>query len=293
MRCHARTGCHAAPASIRRGAVVARPARRELSQHFLRDPRAVRRVVGAAAPRAPLVVEIGAGDGALTVALADRYPRVLAHEVDAALVPELVRRLGDRHVEVVVGDALAAPAPSEPFDVVANIPYGLTADIVRWCLAATALRSATLLTQLEYARKRSGHAGRWSRLTVLTWPEVSWHLRGRIPRGAFRPVPRVDGGVLVLTRRDRPLLTAAERPGYRALVELGFTGVGGSLAASLTRVHARPAVSRALAAAGVPRRALVAEVAPVQWLALHRALHRNSARPGRPGRQGVAGRPMW
>ncbi len=257
-----------------------RPVRRDLSQHFLRDARAIRRVADAAAPTAALAVEIGAGDGALTAALAARYPRVRAWEIDERLIPALGRRLsGSAGVEIVADDALAAPAPPEPFDVVANVPYGATAEVVRWCLAAGSLRTATLLTQLEYARKRSGHGGRWSRLTILTWPEVSWALRGRVARGAFRPVPRVDGGVLVLRRRGRGLLPAGELAVYRALVELGFTGAGGSLAASLACEFPRRAVDRALAAAGVPPGALVPAASPPQWLALHRALLPTTPRP--------------
>src|SRR5205823_11465676 len=106
-------------------------------------------------------------------------------------------RLGGRAgVRVEAGDFLAARPPPRPFQVVGNVPFSITSDVVGWCLVAPALRSATLITQLEYARKRTGGYGRWSLVTVRTWPVFSWELRGRIPRQRFRPVPRVDAGVL-------------------------------------------------------------------------------------------------
>ena len=61
-----------------------------------------------------------------------------------------------------------------------NIPYSITSKIVDWCLRAPELTSATLTTQLEYARKRTGDYGSWTRLTVLTWPRHHWRLLARV-----------------------------------------------------------------------------------------------------------------
>jgi 23S rRNA (adenine-N6)-dimethyltransferase len=157
--------------------------------------------------------------------------------------------------------------------VVGNIPFALTAAVVDWCLAAPALTTATLLTQLEYARKRTGDYGRWSRLTIATWPLVGWHLAGRVPRTAFRPMPRVDGGILHLVRRPVALVPEGALPAYRRMVDLGFSGVGGSLAASLARRYGGAAA--ACRAARIPPDRAVGEVWPEQWLTLFRLLHRH------------------
>jgi 23S rRNA (adenine-N6)-dimethyltransferase len=124
--------------------------------------------------------------------------------------------------------------------------------------------------QLEYARKRTGDYGRWSRLTISTWPEVSWQLAGRIPRTAFRPVPRVDGGLLRLTRR--PVALVSELPAYTRMVDLGFSGVGGSLQATLSRRYGRERTAGAFRAVRVPPDAPVGVVWPEQWLTLFRLL---------------------
>ncbi|SCE91820.1 23S rRNA (adenine-N6)-dimethyltransferase [Micromonospora purpureochromogenes] len=258
--------------------------RRVLSQNFLTDPAAVARLVRAARPGPDdLLLEVGAGRGQLTRPLAARCARLVAYEVDPAAAADLAALAAQLpQVSHRQEDFLAAPPPDEPFSVVGNIPWSLTAAVVRWCLAAPGLRAATLLTQLEYARKRTGDHGRWSRLTVLTWPEHHWRLAGRVPRAAFRPVPGVDGGILRVERRCEPLLPRAALPAYRRMVELGFGGAGGSLAASLRTAHPRGRVDGALRAARLDPATPVGLVWPEQWLVLFRLLHARDPRDRHP-----------
>ncbi|MDA0565560.1 ErmE/ErmH/ErmO/ErmR family 23S rRNA (adenine(2058)-N(6))-methyltransferase [Streptomonospora sp. S1-112] len=248
--------------------------RRRYSQNFLTDPAVARAVVRASGVGpADTVWEVGAGEGMITRHLLPACAHLTAYEIDPRLAATLRRRFGGR-VRVVRADFRTAHPPSAPFHVVGNIPYAITAAIVDWCLAAPSLRSATLVTQLEYARKRTGGFGRWSRLTVLHWPRFDWRMGPRIHRDRFTPVPRVDSAVLLLRRRDRPLLPREALGEYRRLVETGFTGVGGSLRASLRTAAPVRRVDAALAWAGVPRGALVAEVSPDQWVRLFAHLHR-------------------
>lgn len=248
--------------------------RRVLSQNFLVDPAAVDRLIRAARPDPNrLLLEVGAGRGQLTRLLAVRSRRLIAYEVDPVAGAELARTCADLPtVTCRRADFLTAPPPRVPYDVVGNIPWSLTSAVVRWCLAASGLRAATLLTQLEYARKRSGAYGRWTRLTVLNWPEFSWRLAGRVPRTAFRPVPRVDAGILRIERRREPLLPVAALPAYRRMVELGFDGAGGSLAASLGRRYPRARLTAALRATRLDPATPVGHVWPEQWLVLFRLL---------------------
>jgi 23S rRNA (adenine-N6)-dimethyltransferase len=250
--------------------------RRVLSQNFLTDPAAIDRVVRAARPGpGDLIVEVGAGRGDLTRALAAECGRLLAYEIDSHLATELSASCGGLpNVTCLPRDFLAARSPGEPFAVVGNIPWALTARVVDWCLRAPRLTSATLLTQLEYARKRAGDYGRWSRVTVLTWPRFHWRMSGRVSRAAFRPVPRVDAGVLRLDRRAAPLLPARALRAYGDLVELGFSGVGGSLQASLRGRYPRQRLHAAFQATRLDSDVPVGFVWPEQWLVLFRLLHR-------------------
>jgi 23S rRNA (adenine-N6)-dimethyltransferase len=245
-------------------------ARRAFGQNFLVDPRAIRALVDATEIKPDrLLYEVGAGRGRLTSALLDRGAELVAFEVDPAMAAALPHH---PRLSVRTEDFLAAEPPGADFAVVGNIPYALTSAVVDWCLRAPTMTSATLLTQLEYARKRTGDYGRWTRLTITTWPEVSWQLAGRVPRAAFRPVPRVDGGILRLTRRPIPLVRPDLLPAYRRIVDLGFTGLGGSLHASLARRFGARRVSGAFRAARIPVDRPVGLVWPEQWLTLFRIL---------------------
>jgi len=213
------------------------------------------------------VLEVGAGDGALTQELARHCRTVVAYEIDPHLVDKLRRRLRQEPtVRCVAGDFLAARPPREPFTVVGNIPYAITSRIIDWCLRAPHLQAATLVTQWEYARKRTGDYGRWSRVTILSWPIFSWRLVGRISRYHFRPIPAVDSGILHLERRETPLV--ADLVEYQAMVKLGFSGMGGSLYASLRRRYPGRRLAAGFWKAGVDPATPVGLVTPQQWVIL-------------------------
>ncbi|MDS1269297.1 ErmE/ErmH/ErmO/ErmR family 23S rRNA (adenine(2058)-N(6))-methyltransferase [Lipingzhangella sp. LS1_29] len=246
---------------------MSQPARRALSQNFLVDSRVAHAVVRTAGDQLDLpTLEIGAGTGALTRLLAPRCRKLTLHERDPELVAQLRRRFAQYpRVRCVQGDFLRTQAPRTPFTVVGNIPYARTSAIVNWCLEANELRSATLVTQLEYARKRTGEFGTWTRVTVLSWPEFEWRLVRRVPRHSFRPVPRVDSAILQIRRRSQPLVEPRSLPGYRQLVRLGFSGRGGGIGPSLRQQLPRNPLHRALAGAGVEPTTPVGLVAPQQW----------------------------
>lgn len=249
-------------------------ARKRFSQNFLADAAAARTIVRASGVAADdLVLEIGPGDGMLTGQLLGVARRVLAYEIDPRYAAALrARYAGDDRIRCHHADFRDIRAPAEPFAVVANIPFAASTDILRWCLAARALTSATLLTQQEFARKYSGDYRRWTKLTVTHWPTVRMSIGPRIDRNRFRPVPRVDAAVLHLHRRARPLLPSRDIARYRQLVDIGFLGIGGSLAASLaTQLPARR-VRAACARAAVAVDAPVGSVSADSWIALYRAL---------------------
>ncbi|MGP3924162.1 ErmE/ErmH/ErmO/ErmR family 23S rRNA (adenine(2058)-N(6))-methyltransferase [Streptomyces sp. 8N616] len=253
-----------------------------LSQNFLHNAAAVRLVVRSARVRpADLVVEPGAGEGVLTRALARTARQVVAYEIDPRLAARLPHRTrAHPNVLVVQGDFVRARPPREPFAVVGSIPYSRTSDIVRWCLDAPALTSATLVTQLEYARKRTGGYGRWTRLTVETWPEYDWRFVARIARESFTPVPRTDSAVLRIQRRPTLLLPRNRLAAYRDFVAHGFTGTGGSLRATLARRHGPARTRAAFRTLAVDASAPVGYVTPAQWLALFCALGPRARNPG-------------
>ncbi|GAB2661046.1 23S ribosomal RNA methyltransferase Erm [Nocardia goodfellowii] len=248
--------------------------RKRLSQNFLTTADTARLLVRSSGiGPSDLVVEIGPGDGMLTRRLLDVAGRVLAYEIDGHYAARLRRRYADdKRIHCYHSDFRAVSAPHEPFAVVANIPFAGTTDIVRWCLSARHLTSATLLVQAEFARKHTGDYGRWTKLAITHWPTVALELGPRVSRHRFHPVPQVDAAVLHLRPHPEPLLPHTALPAYRRLVDLGFSGIGGSLAASLTQAFPPGTVREACANAGVPRDQPVGLVTPHQWLSLFHTL---------------------
>ncbi len=200
------------------------PRRRSLGQHHLADPAVVRKVLRTVeVADGDLVVDLGAGGGALTVPLARTGARVLAVEVDPVWAGRLrarVRQAGvaDR-VRVVQADLRRVVWPDEPYRVVANPPFNLTTALLRRLLddPTAGPTRADLIVQAAVARKRAQRPP----TTLLSaswapWWDCSTDLR--IDRRAFRPAPRVDAALLTFRRRDPPILPPALAPAFTTLL---------------------------------------------------------------------------
>lgn len=234
--------------------------RHELGQNFLADNHVVARIAGLVPPGP--VLELGAGDGALTRRLATRAEPVTAVELDPRRVAELRRTLG-RRVHVVHEDMLRFHI-DEPHHVVSNVPFGITTPVLRHLLGQRAWTSAVLLLQWEVARKRAAVGGTTA-LTVTWWPWYEFSLAGRVPSTAFRPRPAVDGGLLVIRRREQALVTPGERVAYQRLVSAAFRG--DCLLPSLREL---PGARRWAAREGVDAQTRPGQLSAVQWASLHR-----------------------
>jgi 23S rRNA (adenine-N6)-dimethyltransferase len=205
--------------------VSAGPRRAELSQHFLRKGATPARLVhGTTISRSDLVVEIGAGRGALTLPLARRALRVIAVEIDEALVADLRDRIDER-VELVCGDFLQTPLPAAPYKAFGNVPFSRTTDIVsKLVRAPNPPRDAWLIVQREAAQRFCGPPYVRESLWSLRL-KPGWHVEivDRLRRVDFDPPPSVESVLLWLHRRDRPLLDDVEARLYEQLIERAYT----------------------------------------------------------------------
>jgi 23S rRNA (adenine-N6)-dimethyltransferase len=171
-----------------------------------------------------LVVEVGAGRGALTIPLARAGARVLAIERDHRMVADLQRRLEDAgmaaRVRIRREDLRDARWPTEPYRVVASPPYALTTRLLSRLLddPDRGPVRADLLVQLEVARKRAAEPP--TTLRSAAWaPWWRFELGERVSRQAFRPVPAVDSAWLRVIRRDPPVLPVHLAPSFREILE--------------------------------------------------------------------------
>ena len=196
--------------------------RRRLGQNFLRPDLATGLVDEAAFEVGDLVVEIGAGRGACTFALARRGLEVIALERDPHWAEQLrrqVRRQGMAHVRVVCCDALHYEMPRLPFRAMGSLPFGATTALLRHLLddRSSGLRRADLIIQWEVARKRAATPPT-TMLSTAWAPWWSFALGRRIPADSFRPVPSVDAAVLRVVRREPPLLPDHMADAYASFV---------------------------------------------------------------------------
>lgn len=250
-----------------------RSRRRELSQNFLHD-RGVAADLCAPVAASPLpVIELGAGAGAVTAELVRRGHDVTAVEVDPRLVRTLKSRFGSS-VRVVQADMLRFRFPQAPYNVVSNVPYAITTPLLRTLLAEPAWQVAALMVQWEVARKRTGG----TMLSASWWPWFDVDLVRRVPARAFRPVPGVDSGLIRLSRRPDPALTAAERASYQRLVEAVFTGRGAGLAGILRGHLPRGELRRWLRMNGLSPVALPRDLTAGQWVSLYRTVSGRACR---------------
>ncbi len=173
--------------------------RRAWGWHPLVEEWASRVVAEAGVRPGDLVLDIGAGHGALTAHLVEHGAHVIAVELHPARVRRLRERFAGMPVTVVPADARSLRLPNRPFRVVASPPYGVSSPLLRLLLAPSSqLAAADLVLQLaavqRYAQARAPGALRWGRHWVVR-PGI------RLPRRAFRPPPQVDSAVLVVRRR--------------------------------------------------------------------------------------------
>jgi 23S rRNA (adenine-N6)-dimethyltransferase len=194
--------------------------RRTLGQNFLVDTRLAERFVAdLGLDSDDLVVEIGAGDGRLTLPLARTGAAVWAVEPDPVWADRLHRRVAESghagHVRVIGTTFDRARLPDRPYRAVGNLPFGATTAIVDRLLDVTARppTRADLIVQREVADKHATSPPVALRTAAwLPW----WHFeRGMtIPAGAFRPRPSVDAAVLSVSRRHPALLPERLARGY-------------------------------------------------------------------------------
>ncbi|MET7298629.1 23S ribosomal RNA methyltransferase Erm [Embleya sp. NPDC005575] len=243
--------------------------RHELGQNFLVDRAVIALFEDLVARTSGPIVEIGPGDGAITVPLSRTGRSITAVELDPKRARRLARRV-PAHVDIVAADVLRFRFPRERHTVVGNLPFHLTTSVLRRLLETEYWQSAVLLVQWEVARRRAGVGGA-TMLTAAWWPWYEFALHARVPARAFRPMPSVDGGLMSITRRDAPLVEGRRGP-YQELVRQVFTGPGRGLREILTRTgrFAGPALREWFGDERLAPYALPKELTAGQWAALWR-----------------------
>ena len=205
---------------------------KRLGQHFLRDPRPIKRIIEAFAPkRDEIVLEIGPGTGALTAELVERAARVVAIEFDNKLAALLLERFGARdNFRLVQGDALntdfcAEIHPATSARLVANLPYNISTAILQRLIAQrSCLTEMVVMLQREVVERILAPAGSSERgfLSVLVEAYCETEKLFDVAPGSFRPPPKVWSSVLRLTFRPNAPVELKDEELLWQLVSAGF-----------------------------------------------------------------------
>ena len=206
--------------------------RKRFGQHFLHDRRVVRRIVDAIAPRSDdLILEIGAGRGALTFPLLTSGCTLHAVEIDHELAAWLrAQTLRHRNLVVHEADALEldldrlAPAPRK-IRVTGNLPYNISTPLLFRLLAALPrITDMHLMLQKEVVDRMVSPPGTraYGRLSVMVQLDCEVERVLEVGSGAFTPAPRVESAVVRLRPRQRTVLSPASRIRFEAIVRACF-----------------------------------------------------------------------
>jgi 23S rRNA (adenine-N6)-dimethyltransferase len=238
----------------------------EFGQNFLHDRGVIDAIVRTVARTDGPIVEVGAGDGALTCALQKLGRPLTAIEIDPRRAARLTVRTSPR-TRVIGADFLNYPLPHAPHVIVGNLPFHLTTAMLRRILHGPGWTDAVLMVQWEVARSRAGVGGA-TMMTAQWWPWFEFGLVRRVSASSFRPRPSVDGGLMTISRRADPLVAPTDRQRYQAMVHRVFTGRGHGIAQILNRQMPRASVRKWLRDNKVGPMALPRDLSPEQWAAL-------------------------
>jgi len=206
--------------------------RHALGQHFLDNPSLLRKIAALVAPDPEeTVLEIGAGEGTLTRALAERAGRVIAVEKDHRLIPAL-RASVPSNVAVIEGDILDMDLDrlirelnTGPLTVAGNLPYSISTPLLFKILdSRVSFKACFFLLQKEVADRLGAGPGTkaYAPLSILFQNVFVVRREFAVRPGSFRPPPKVDSAFVSLRPRAAPLFREGGDPGFRSFLRSAF-----------------------------------------------------------------------
>jgi 16S rRNA (adenine1518-N6/adenine1519-N6)-dimethyltransferase len=206
--------------------------RRAFGQNFVADPNTVRRIarLSAVGP-GDHVVEIGAGLGSLTLALAETGARVTAIEIDHGVAPVLRKVVADLDsVAVVEGDAMSLDwkvllADDSRVTVVANLPYNVATPLIADLLdTIPQIDRFVVMVQREVALRLAAAAGSsdYGAISVKVAYWATARILGDVPPTVFVPRPKVTSSIIEITRHESPAVSGVPAEFLFSIVRQAF-----------------------------------------------------------------------
>ncbi len=251
--------------------------RKSLGQNFIISQVLLRAIIAAAEMgEGDTILEIGAGLGSLTRALAERAQRVIALEIDERLIPLLRGSLADHpNVQIVLGDILKIDLEAllpAGYKAVGNLPYYATSAILRRLLEGKPQPQLLIVTvQREVAERLVAGPGAMSLLAVSVQFYGRPQMVTRAPPGAFYPSPKVSSALVRIEPHPRPPLPEEDIAPFFSLVRAGFSQRRKYLKNSLPQGLRLPTdeVVAALNRSGIDEKGRPQDLSVEEWLHLY------------------------
>ena len=245
-------------------------AKKSLGQHFLADQTARATIIATANLKAgETALEIGPGEDFLTEALLQTGARVIAVEKDDRLIRLLAEKFKPEilagQFELIHADILDFHFSlfTFHFKLIANIPYYLTGQIIRQFLTATNQpTSMTLMLQKEVAQRIVAKNSKESLLSISVKAYGAPHYLRAVPRGAFRPTPKVESAIILIDKINKNNFREISEEKFFVLVKQGFDQKRKMLRAKLGLT------TEELASCGVNPKDRAENLTVDQWLCL-------------------------
>ncbi len=241
----------------------------KLAQNFFKDRNLVASIVaGSTIMKDDVIYEIGPGEGVITRELAERAGKVIAIEKDVALANRLRERFKNKNVEILEGDFLKYRILEKKYRIFSNIPFNITAEIVKSILfGENPPEEAYLVIQKEAACKFIGSPTE-TEVSVLAKPRFAFEILRKFRRTDFEPIPSVDVVLLHIAKREQPLVSPVNAHNYEKFVKFGFESWKKDLKTAYKNVFTYEQWKRLSKNLSFPIKATPTELKFEQWLGL-------------------------
>jgi 16S rRNA (adenine1518-N6/adenine1519-N6)-dimethyltransferase len=207
-------------------------AKKHFGQNFLQDTAVIDRIVTAFAPRNnQTIIEIGPGQGALTVALFDSIPTLTVIEIDRDLIPMLIARCETRgHLHVIESDVLRVDfttlTQGKRIRLIGNLPYNIATPLLFKLLAQSdIIEDMHFMLQKEVVDRMVAQPGSktYGRLSVIIQYYCQASLITNVPPEAFKPIPKVDSAVVRLVPHSVRALNLHDEVMFSQIIKAAFS----------------------------------------------------------------------
>ena len=208
-----------------------------LGQNFLIDENILEKIIESAEIKpTDTILEVGPGIGTLTRALAQKAGKVIAVEKDETMVEVLKETLKDfKNVEVINADILTYEPEVKNYKLVANIPYYLTAPLIRKFLEAKIQPEfMVLMLQKEVAQRICSNPPDMSLLAVSVQFYAVPKIVAHVSKNCFWPAPKIDSAVIKITPQKNSALEKISAEHFFKVVKAGFSHPRKQLAGNLS-----------------------------------------------------------